>query len=164
MSNTAIAEPNRVIRFHYRLLDTDGNEVETSRSGEPVLALLGHGNLMQGLEQAILGHKESEQFSVTLEPEKGFGTRREDWMQRVSKKHFSKGARFQPGAQLQLQTDQGVRTVTVTKVGNKFVDVDLNHPLAGQTVTFEVELLEVREATPEELSHRHAHGAGGHHH
>jgi FKBP-type peptidyl-prolyl cis-trans isomerase SlyD len=145
-------------------MDADANEVETSRSGEPALALLGHGNLMGGLEQVILGRKEGEKFSVTLGPGEGFGTRREDWIQRVSKKHFPKGTRFQPGSQLQLQTEQGTRTVTVLKVGSKFVDVDLNHPLAGQTVTFEVELLEVREATPEEISHRHAHGAGGHHH
>ena len=93
-----------------------------------------------------------------------FGPRRENWTQRISKKHFARGTRFQPGASARLQTDQGMRTVTVIKVGNKFVDVDLNHPLAGRTVTVEIELLEVRDATAEEKAHGHAHGAGGHHH
>ncbi len=158
------AERNTVVRFHYTIADQDGRTVETSHDDDPALALLGHGNLMPGLEDAILGHAAGDSFSVTLPPEQAFGSRRDDWTQRVSKKHFPKGARFQPGARLSLQTDQGTRTVTLLKVGGKFVDVDLNHPLAGQTVTFSVNLEEVRKATEEELAHRHAHGAGGHSH
>lgn len=164
MSDSATAERDRVVRFHYRISDEAGRPVEQSPDGEPALALLGHGNLMQGLEAAMLGRRAGERFSVSLGPDKAFGTPREGWSQRVSKKHFPKGSRFQPGARLRLHTDQGARTVTVIKVGNKFVDVDLNHPLAGQTVTFDVELLEVRDATAEERAHGHAHGDGGHHH
>jgi len=164
VSDSPIAERNRVVRFHYLIRDESGNDVETSRDGEPALALLGHHNLMPGLESALLGRQAGEQFSVSLDPDKAFGQLRQGWTQRVSKKHFPKSTRFQPGARLRLNTDQGARTVTVTKVGNKFVDVDLNHPLAGQTVTFEVDVLEVRDATAEERSHGHAHGAGGHHH
>lgn len=164
MSESPIAERDRVVRFHYAIIDEAGNEVENSRDGEPALALLGHGNLMRGLEEALLGRPAGERFSASLAPDQAFGVKREGWSQRVSKKHFPKGSRFQPGARLPLHTDQGERSVTVTKVGNKFVDVDLNHPLAGQTVTFEVELLEVRDATAEERTHGHAHGAGGHHH
>ncbi len=164
MTEPLNAKRGRVVRFHYTISDAAGAEVESSRPGEPVLALLGHGNLMLGLETAIIGHSAGETFAAVLEPEQAFGERREDWTQRVSKKHFGKGTRFQPGATLRLQTDQGARTVTVLKVGGKFVDVDLNHPLAGQTVTFTVELEDVREATAEELAHRHAHGTGGHQH
>lgn len=164
MTDATIAERDRVVRFHYAIADEAGSQVENSRDGEPALALLGHGNLMRGLEDAILGRAAGERFSVSLAPDKAFGVKREDWTQRVSKKHFPKGIRFQPGARLQLHTDQGERSVKVIKVGNKFVDVDLNHPLAGQTVTFDVELLEVRNATAEERAHGHAHGAGGHHH
>jgi len=164
VSDSAIAERDRVVRFHYRLSDEAGNELENSAGGEPALALLGHGNLMRGLEEAMLGRQAGERFSVSLDPDNAFGQQQEGWTQRVSKKHFPKGARFQPGARLHLNTDQGTRTVTVTKVGNKFVDVDLNHPLAGQTVTFEVELLEIRDATKDERAHGHAHGDGGHHH
>lgn len=159
------AERNRVVRFHYRILDDSGEAIESSFDGEPALSLLGHGNLLPGLEEALLGRGSGEQFAVTLEPAKAFGVRREGRIERVSKKHFPKGARFRPGSRLQLRTGESqVRTVTVLKVGNKFVDVDLNHPLAGQPVTFEVEILEVRDATPEEKAHGHAHGAGGHQH
>lgn len=162
--DNTLAGKNTVVRFHYGITDGQGQEVETSRGGDPALALLGHGNLMRGLEKALTGRQKGETFSAVLEPADAWGVRREDWTQRVSKKHFPNGSTFQPGARLSLHTDQGARTVTVLKVGSKFVDVDLNHPLAGQTVTFDVEVLEVREATGEEIAHRHAHGAGGHHH
>jgi FKBP-type peptidyl-prolyl cis-trans isomerase SlyD len=158
------AKLGQVVRFHYAISDDAGVEVETSRGGDPVLALLGYGNLMLGVEEAIVGHAAGETFSTTLTPEQAFGPRREGWTQRISKKHFPKGARFQAGATLRLHTDQGAKTVTVLKVGSKFVDVDLNHPLAGMTVTFQVDLEDVREATAEERAHRHAHGAGGHQH
>ncbi len=158
------AEKNRVVRFHYRITDEQARTAETSRDGDAALALLGHGNLMRGLEEAIPGRGAGEPFSVTLTPDQAFGARREDWNQRVSKKHFGKNVRFRPGISLPLQTEQGARTVTVLKVGNKFVDVDMNHPLAGQTVVFEVEILDVREASAEEITHGHAHGLGGHHH
>lgn len=164
MSENLAAEKNRIVRFHYRITDEQGQTSETSRDGDPTLALLGHGNLMRALEGAMIGRSAGEPFSVTLAPEQAFGTRREDANQRVSKKHFPKNVRFRPGIRLPLKTDQGTRTVTVQKVGNKFIDVDLNHPLAGQTITFEVEILDVREATKEEIAHGHAHGAGGHHH
>jgi FKBP-type peptidyl-prolyl cis-trans isomerase SlyD len=164
VSETPVAEADRVVRFHYQLTDEAGERVESSFGAEPSLALLGHGNLMGGLEAAITGRRGGERFSVTLAEDDAFGPRRDDWTQRISKKYFPKGTRFQVGGRTRVQTEQGVRTVTVLKVGNKFVDVDLNHPLAGQSVTFEVELLDVREATPEELAHGHAHGAGGHHH
>lgn len=168
MSDNLIAEKNRVIRFHYSIASTDADgssaPAESSRDGDPATALLGHGNLMRGLEEAVLGHSAGEAFSTTLGPEQAFGLRREDWQQRVSKKHFASNVRFRPGLRLPLATDQGTRTVTVLKVGNKFIDVDLNHPLAGQTVVFNVEILDIREATAEEITHGHAHGPGGHHH
>jgi FKBP-type peptidyl-prolyl cis-trans isomerase SlyD len=119
---------------------------------------------MPGLDAALLGRQAGEQFQVTLAPAEAYGERRDDLEQRISKKHFPKGTRFTAGVQVPLRTEQGVRTVTLLKIGNKFVDVDLNHPLAGETVTIELELLEVRDATPEEVAHRHAHGTGGHHH
>jgi FKBP-type peptidyl-prolyl cis-trans isomerase SlyD len=155
---------DRVVSFHYEIKDADGRVAESSRGDGPALALIGHGNLMLGLEEAMLNRHPGESFQTTLAPQQAYGDRREDWIQRISKKHFAKGARFHPGAQLSLRTDDGVRTVTILKNGNKFVDVDLNHPLAGQSIQIDVDLIEVREATREEMAHRHAHGAGGHHH
>lgn len=164
VSDAPAASRDRVVRFHYQIFDESGELVESSRDGEPALALLGHRNLMRGLEDAMLGRHAGEQFTVSLSPERAFGLRREGWSQRISKKHFAKGTRFVPGAGLQVRSDQGTKTVTVTKVGSKFVDVDLNHPLAGQNVSFEVEILDIRDPSPEERAHGHAHGAGGHHH
>ncbi len=164
MTEQSTAAKNQVVSFHYEISDESGRVVESSRDGDPALALLGHQNLMRGLEGALMGRSTGESFKVSLDPDQAFGPRREEWTQRVSKKHFPKGTRFFAGAQLRLNTDQGARTVTVLKVGNKFVDVDLNHPLAGQTVGFAVELLEVRPGTREEIAHGHAHGVGGHNH
>lgn len=164
MSERLTAAKNRVVRFHYELRDSTGQPIEDSRKGDPATVLIGHRNLMPGLEDALTGRGAGEQFEVTLQPEQAFGARRPDWTQRVPKKHIANAARLKPGMQTQLNTEQGARTVTVVKVGNKVVDVDLNHPLAGESVTFAIELLDVREASREEISHGHVHGDGGHHH
>jgi FKBP-type peptidyl-prolyl cis-trans isomerase SlyD len=157
-------ERDRVVRFHYVIRDESGNELESTREDEPLAVLQGRGNVMRGIEDALAGRTTGERFSVTLAPEQAFGPRREDWTQRISKKYFADAARLKPGMQTRLQTEEGVRPVTVIKVGGKVVDVDLNHPRAGQTLTFDLEVVEVREATAEELAHRHVHGPGGHHH
>lgn len=164
MNDKLAVSKDHVVHFHYVLRDCDGKEVESSRDGEPSAVLFGHGNLMQGLERALDGKMPGEQFEATAAPADAFGERRDDWTQRVSKKYVNGAARLKPGMQTKLQTEQGPRVVTVVKVGGKFLDVDLNHPLAGQDVTFEIEVVSVRAATAEELSHGHVHGAGGHHH
>jgi len=164
MSDKLTAEKDRVVSFHYVLTEVEGARLESSSGGEPMAALIGHGNMMEGLEAALLGRTAGEQFEVALAPEQTFGERRDDWTQRIQKKHVPKGTRLRPGAQIQLQTDDGPRLVTVVKVGSSVVDVDLNHPFAGKTLVFAIELLEVREASEEEIAHGHAHGAGGHHH
>lgn len=164
MNDALTADKDRVVHFHYVLRDQKGQQVESSRPGDPAAALIGHGGLMAGLENALNNRSAGEQFEITLGAQDAFGERREDWTQRVSKKYLAKAARLKPGIQTKIQTDSGPRVVTVLKVGGKFVDVDLNHPLAGQSITFDVEVVEVRDATAEELSHGHVHGAGGHHH
>jgi FKBP-type peptidyl-prolyl cis-trans isomerase SlyD len=164
MTDALTAERDRVVSFHYVLRDADGTELESSRGGEPVAVLIGHHNVMPSLEDALTGHQAGDHFETTLEPALAFGEYRDNWTQRISKKYVPNAARVRPGMQVELQTDSGSRTVTVLKVGGKVLDVDLNHPFAGKTVTFAVEMVDVRDASPEELSHGHAHGAGGHHH
>lgn len=153
-----------VVSFHYTLSNPEGEVMETSRDGEPSLYLHGADNLLPGLEEAMSGREAGEQFQVTLPPEQAYGQRREGLIQRVPAKYLKHAGRLRPGQVVKLNTGQGVRTVTVLKVGKFNVDVDLNHPLCGWTLVFDVEILDVRAATPDELAHGHAHGPGGHEH
>jgi FKBP-type peptidyl-prolyl cis-trans isomerase SlyD len=153
-------EDNSVVRFHYTVSESGEGQLESSRETQPISVLVGHGNIIQGLESALRGREAGETFAVTVGPEEGYGQRREGLVQRVPRKHF-KGAKLSPGMQVVMPTAQGQRAMTVRKVGMSVVDVDLNHPMAGMTLDFDVEILEVRPATEAELQHRHAHGDGG---
>jgi len=155
---------NCVASFHYRLRNEAGEELEQSYGSEPTDFLCGRGNIMPGLEKVMLGREAGDNFSVTLRPEEAYGRRREDSLQRVPIKHLLNKGKIRPGQAVSVQTSRGVRDVVVVKVGKFNVDVDTNHPLAGQSLIFEIEILDVREATDEELAHGHAHGVGGHHH
>jgi FKBP-type peptidyl-prolyl cis-trans isomerase SlyD len=156
-------EKNRVVRFHYTVSDADGSELETSSGREPVAYLAGHGGIIPGLEAALDGKQAGDKVEATVEPAQAYGERRDGLTQRLPKKYF-KEARLKPGMTVMLQSQQGPRMVTVQKVGMSVVDVDLNHPMAGKTLTFAVDIIDVREATDEERSHGHAHGDGGHAH
>ncbi len=156
-------ENNRVVSFHYLLRDDDGNEL--GRSGEvPVTYLHGHGSLVPGLEAGLLGHEGGEQLQFSVPPEEAYGPHQDLPSLRVPLKRLLGKKRLSPGDVVAYQADDGTRQATVIKVGKFNVDVDPNHPLAGATLHFEVEILEVREATAEELAHGHAHGPGGHQH
>ena len=159
-----IIERDRVVRFHYSFAGDGGEVIESSREREAVAVLQGHGNIVRGVDEALAGRAAGDSFQVTVAPEEGYGRRIDGRTQRVPKKHVRGPKRLKPGDQVILETNQGVRDVTVLKVGRTVVDVDLNHPLAGQTLVFDIEILEVREAQPEELAHGHVHGPGGHGH
>jgi FKBP-type peptidyl-prolyl cis-trans isomerase SlyD len=156
-------EKNQVVLFHYSVSDEQGKVVESSRDGEPNAYLHGHGGIVQGLEEAMEGRNAGESFSVTLTPDKAYGPRKANAVQRVPIKHLMGARRWKPGMVAQVQTEHGRRHVLVAKVGLKFADVDTNHPMAGKTLTFDIEIIEVRAAGAEELAHGHAHGPGGHH-
>lgn len=157
-------EKNQVVQFHYSVSDEEGNDIESSRGDEPNAYLHGHGGVIRGLEEALEGRDAGDSFSVTIAPEKAYGQRQPDAIQRVPIRHLQGARRWKPGMVAQVQTDKGPRHVLVAKVGHKFADVDTNHPLAGKTLTFDIEVLEVRPASAEEIAHGHAHGVGGHHH
>lgn len=159
-------EKDRVVLFHYIVSEVgndDAAEMESSRDRDPMAILAGHGNVIPGLEKAIEGREAGERFEVDVVAADAYGERREGLGQRVPKKHFS-GQKLEPGMQLLLNTNFGPRAVTIEKVGMSVVDVDLNHPMAGRDLHFDVEIIEVREASPEEIEHGHVHGAGGHQH
>lgn len=161
-------ENNKVVSFHYRLSEPTAGVLEDSRGSDPVVYLHGHGGLIKGLESAMNGREAGEKFSVTVEPEQAYGPRREDARQRISINHVinpRKGTvKYKPGMVVQVNTSRGPRSVVVVKAGLKTLDVDTNHPLAGKTLTFDVEVLDVREASAEEIAHGHVHGEGGHQH
>jgi FKBP-type peptidyl-prolyl cis-trans isomerase SlyD len=155
---------NSVVIFHYTLRDASDKELETSRGADPSAYLHGSRNLIPGLEAAMVGKTAGDVFSATVVPEDAYGLHNPEKMQRVPAKHLVFKGKLRPGMVAQLQTSDGLRPVTVTKAGKFTADVDTNHPLAGQTLTFDIEIIEVRPASAEELSHGHAHGPGGHHH
>ena len=156
-------EKDRVVRFHYAVAEQGQEALENSRGGEPLAILQGHGNIIPGLEKAMEGHEAGDSFVVDVPAADAYGERRDNLTQRVPKKHFE-GQRLEPGMQVVLNTNFGPRAVTIQKVGMSVVDVDLNHPMAGKDLHFDIDIVDVREATAEELEHGHVHGDGGHHH
>ncbi len=157
-------EKDRVVRFHYAVAETGQESVENSKDGgQPLAILFGHGNIIPGLEKAMEGHEAGDSFKVTVPAAEAYGEKREGLSQRIPKKHFG-AQKLEPGMQVVLQTNFGPRPVTIEKVGMSVVDVDLNHPMAGKDLDFDIDIVEVREATPEELAHGHVHGDGGHQH
>jgi len=156
-------EKDRVVRFHYTVSEVGQAPIESSKDREPLAILIGHGNIIPGLENAMMDKEAGESFGVDVVAAEAYGERREGLSQRVPKKHFG-NTKLAPGMQVVLQTNFGPRAVTVEKVGMSVVDVDLNHPMAGKDLHFDVEIIEVREASAEETEHGHVHGDGGHHH
>jgi FKBP-type peptidyl-prolyl cis-trans isomerase SlyD len=156
--------PDTVVSFHYTLRNAAGELVETSRDSEPTLYLHGHGNVMPAIEKQLEGRAVGDSFTATLSAADAFGEKQEDSIQRVAIKYFKHAGKLMPGQAVRLNTENGPMTVTVIKVGKFSVDVDTNHPLAGQDVSFDVEVMDVRAASAEEIQHGHAHGVGGHHH
>ncbi len=157
-------DKHSVVSFHYTLSDENGQQLESSLGGDPSLYLHGADNIISGLEAAMAGRSAGDSFSVTLAPEQAYGVRRDDQQQRMPAKYLKHEGKLRPGQVVRFNTDQGPRTATVVKVGKFSVDVDLNHPLAGRTLTFAIEIEDVRAATEEEIAHGHAHGPGGHQH
>ncbi|GHF01304.1 FKBP-type peptidyl-prolyl cis-trans isomerase [Thalassotalea profundi] len=155
---------NKVVQFHYTLKDEAGEEIENSYESDPLAYLHGHKNMIVGVENALTGKEAGEKFSVTLQPADAYGERQEDAIERVPAKHLQGATKWKPGMTAVVNTEQGQRQVTVVKAGRFMVTVDINPPLAGKVLTFDLEVVDVRDATDEEVEHGHAHGVGGHHH
>ena len=156
--------PETVVVFHYTLRNEAGEELESSRGADPTAYLHGANNIIPGLEEVMTDKAAGDVFSATVAPEKAYGLRNPEKMQRVPVKHLMFKGKLKPGMVVQLNTSEGRVPVTVTKTGRHSADIDTNHPLAGQALTFDIEIVDVRAASAEELSHGHAHGPGGHHH
>lgn len=155
-------ERNKVVTFHYTLTDEEGSFTESSDNRDPVAYLHGHRNIVPGLEQEMLGKQAGDAFKASIAPEQAYGPRDATAVQRVPIKHLVRPGKLEVGKAVAVNTNAGERRATVVKVGRFNVDLDLNHPLAGKTLVFDVRIIDVRDATAEEIAHRHAHGPGGH--
>ncbi|HEY8683257.1 MAG TPA: peptidylprolyl isomerase [Rhodanobacter sp.] len=155
---------NSVAAFHYTLTNDQGQVIDSSEGREPLTYLHGSGKIVPGLEKQMEGRKVGDTFTADVAPEEGYGVHHAELMQEVPKDAFQGVEDIQPGMQFQGRGPQGEINVTVAKVEGDTVFIDGNHPLAGQTLHFAVEVTGVRAATEEELAHGHVHGAGGHHH
>ena len=155
---------DRVVLIHYTLKDEGGAVLDSSAGGEPLAYIQGHGNLVPGLERALEGKQGGHTLAVTIAPADAYGARDEALVQRVPKRSLQGSGEIRKGMQFQARTETGMRVFTVTGIAGDMVSLDGNHPLADQTLHFDVEVVSVREATTEELEHGHVHGVGGHHH
>ncbi len=155
-------ERNTVALFHYRLKDADGTELENSKDNDPVAYLHGRNVMVPGLEAELEAKQAGESLSITLkEP---YGPYRNESVQRVPIKYLATKKKPQVGKPTRVNSNSGPREVMVVKVGRFNIDVDTNHPFAGKILTYDIDIVEVRAATGEELQHGHAHGPGGHSH
>lgn len=155
---------DKVVLFHYSVSEAQQGELENTRSGRPMAYLHGHGGMLAALEQALEGKQVGDKLSITLSPEQAYGARREDAVMRVPVSHVlghDKKSRYRPGTIVHVQTAHGSQPVSVVKVGLKNLDVDMNHPYAGKTLEFNIDVVDVRDATADEIAHGHVHGEGG---
>ena len=162
---TASIADGHVVTLHYRLTLDDGTIADESFGGEPLVYLHGHGNIVPGLEKQLAGKAAGEKADVTVTPAEGYGDYDPTLDQKVPRSAVPENAELQAGVAFQAQTQDGKPiTLWIRAIENDEVTVSPNHPMAGQTLNFAVEILEVREATPQEAEHGHAHGPEGHDH
>ena len=161
----SVVEQNSVVSVMYTGTFPDSGEVFDSNVNQPPLVfLVGHGNIIEGFEQEILGAAVGDVKEFTLTPEMAYGHRDEAAVQPIPRSQFPEGMELEVGRVVGAQSDQGPVQFTVVEINDDIVIVDLNHQMAGYTLHFSVEIVEIREATSEELDHGHAHGPGHHPH
>jgi FKBP-type peptidyl-prolyl cis-trans isomerase SlyD len=155
----------KVVNLKYTLRNAQGEVLDQSDSAEPFLYLHGSSQIIPGLESALEGLKAGDKKMVVVAPENGYGEKDQNLVIQVKRSQFPENADIQPGMQFESRSPDGYSMVfTVAGVSGDEVTIDGNHPMAGVTLHFDVEVMDVRDATEEEKTHGHAHGPGGHHH
>jgi len=154
---------NPVVSIHYTLTNKAGEKLDSSIGSEPLTYLHGAGNIIPGLENALADKTVGDKLTVTIEPEEAYGERNEEHIQTVPREMFQGIDNIEVGMQFQADSSNGPAVVTITAVEGDQVSIDGNHPLAGEQLTFDVEITEIRSATETEMEHGHIHGAGCNH-
>ena len=153
-----------VVTIDYTLKDDNGNILDSSNDGH-FAYLHGSNNIIPGLENALTGKSAGDEVDVTVSPAEGYGERNDSMVQAVPRDMFDSEQEIEVGMQFHAQSPEGdMVVVTVTDVDKDDITVDGNHPLAGMNLNFGVKVVDVREATAEEMDHGHVHGPGGHQH
>jgi len=159
------AGPNKIVTIDYTVTDGQGGEIDSSKDGDPLVYIHGVGHLIPGLEKKLEGKSAGDSLTAIIPPEEAYGQRDEALRQVVARDQFEDPDKLQVGMQFEAQGEgDDSEVVTVISIEEEDVTLDANHPLAGITLHFEVQIVEVRDASQEELDHGHVHGEGGHHH
>lgn len=145
------ASANHVVEIDYTLTNNDGEVIDSSEGREPLAYLHGFGNIIPGLEKALEGKTEGDELKVRVEPEEGYGPRRDELVQSVSIEAFAGQEKVEPGMKFNAESSQGPMVVTVTSIEDGQVTIDANHDLAGQQLNFDVTVRGIREASPAEI-------------
>jgi FKBP-type peptidyl-prolyl cis-trans isomerase SlyD len=153
----------KAVTIGYTLKDDAGKVLDSSEGGEPLTYLHGTGDIVPGLEKALEGKQVGDAISVSLSPEEAYGHRDERQVRNIPLRKLPKG-KVEAGMQYEVTTEAGPMLALVTAVKGDYATIDANHPLAGMSLHFDVNVVAVRDATPEELEHGHVHGPGDHHH
>jgi len=154
-----------VVALQYELKNDKGEVLDSSSPGDPLFYLHGAQNIIPGLEKELSGKSKGDKLVVTVEPAEGYGEFQDSLIQALPKDVFEGIDDLAPGLELQAQEQDGtMRFFTVKEVKEEEVVIDSNHPLAGETLHFKVEVEDVREASKEELEHGHVHSPGHDHH
>ncbi len=152
---------NNVVVMHYAVSDSEGTLIDSSYEDKPMAIIQGTGYLIPGLDEALIDHKPGDKFEVSVACEDAYGERHDDYVQTVPREVLAGVEDLSLGTQLRATTDDGEQTVIVIDVQDDEITVDGNHPLSGLDLSFDVEIIEVREATADELEHGHVHSEGG---
>jgi FKBP-type peptidyl-prolyl cis-trans isomerase SlyD len=160
MSDKKIAA-NMAVEIHYTLTDGAGETVDSSRDAEPLPYIHGTEALVEGLEKELDGKSVGDKIKTSVSPAEGYGEVNPELTQSVPRELFQFDGDIEIGMRFEAEAENGVELVTVIGLDDKTITIDANHPLAGETLNFDVEIISIREATSEELEHGHVHGAGG---
>lgn len=154
---------NTVVTMDYTLSDAEGEVLDTSAGSDPLVFLSGHGNIIAGLEKALQGGVKGDKLDVTVKPEDAYGEYISELVAKVPRTQIQADGEISEGAHFQVETPDGPMIYTVTHLDGDDVTLDGNHPLAGETLNFKVEIKDVREASSDEISAGHIHGPDNSH-
>ncbi|MGB1017808.1 MAG: FKBP-type peptidyl-prolyl cis-trans isomerase [Chitinophagales bacterium] len=155
---------NAVVQMHYKLTNKEGMLLDSSEGREPLTYMHGKQMLIPGLENQLNGKEVGNKFVAEVPAAEAYGQKSDEMIHLVPKENFKGDGELKPGLQIQIDTNQGQQMAIITKVEGNDVTIDMNHPLAGMDLSFDVEIVDIREATKEEIEHGHVHGPGGHQH